>query len=37
MLEMVITLMKIGALTFGGGMVIVAFLQQDVVDNHGWL
>ena len=28
---------KAGALTFGSGLVIVPFLQQGVVQEHGWL
>jgi chromate transporter len=29
--------LKAGALTFGSGLVIVPFLQQGVVEQHGWL
>jgi len=29
--------LKSGALTFGSGLVIVPFLQQGVVQEHGWL
>src|SRR6202163_26619 len=29
--------LKAGALTFGSGLVIVPFLQQGVVHEHGWL
>jgi chromate transporter len=29
--------LKAGALIFGGGMVIVPLLQQEVVENAGWL
>ena len=29
--------LKAGALTFGSGLVIVPFLQQGVVQEHGWL
>jgi chromate transporter len=29
--------LKAGALTFGSGLVIVPFLQQGVVQQHGWL
>ena len=29
--------LKAGALTFGSGLVIVAFLQQGVVQQYGWL
>jgi chromate transporter len=37
LVQLVLTLLKIGAFTFGGGMVIVAFLEQDVVNTFGWL
>jgi chromate transporter len=29
--------LKAGALTFGSGLVIVPFLQQGIVQEHGWL
>jgi hypothetical protein len=29
--------LKAGSLTFGSGLVIVPFLQQGVVQQHGWL
>lgn len=28
---------KVGALIFGSGMVLFAFIQRDVVNNYGWL
>ncbi|MGH2752511.1 MAG: chromate efflux transporter [Actinomycetota bacterium] len=31
------TLLKIGAVLYGGGYVILAFLQNDFVDRLGWL
>jgi chromate transporter len=31
------TFLKIGALLYGSGYVLVAFLQRDFVDNLGWL
>ena len=30
-------LFKIGALTFGGGLTMIAFIQDQVVDQFGWL
>ncbi|MCA9822851.1 MAG: chromate efflux transporter [Dehalococcoidia bacterium] len=32
-----LTFLKIGALLYGSGYVLVAFLQRDFVDNLGWL
>jgi chromate transporter len=29
--------LKVGALLFGGGLVLFAFIQRDVVNNFGWL
>lgn len=29
--------LKVGALIFGSGMVLFAFIQRDVVNNYGWL
>ncbi len=37
LVQLILTFLKIGAFTFGGGTVIVAFLEQDVVNNFGWL
>lgn len=37
MLEMVLTFLKMGTFIFGGGMVLVAFLEQDVVNTFGWV
>jgi chromate transporter len=37
MLELVLTFLKIGAFTFGGGMVMIPFLEQDAVNTFGWL
>lgn len=30
-------LLKVGALTFGGGLTMIAFIQEQVVDQLGWL
>jgi chromate transporter len=37
LLQMVLVFLKIGALIFGGGMSMLAFIQQDVVTTYGWL
>jgi chromate transporter len=37
MLELVLTFLKIGAFTFGGGMVMIPFIEQDAVNTFGWL
>ena len=35
--KLLLFFLKAGALTFGSGLVIVPFLQQGVVHEHGWL
>ena len=37
LIQLVLTFLKIGAFTFGGGMVMIAFIEQDVVNAFGWL
>ena len=37
MLELVLTFFKVGAFTFGGGMVMIPFIEQDAVNTYGWL
>jgi chromate transporter len=37
MLDLVLTFLKIGAFTFGGGMVMIPFIEQDAVRTFGWL
>jgi chromate transporter len=37
MLELVLTFLKIGTFIFGGGLVMVAFLEQDAVNTFGWV
>ena len=37
MLEMVLAFLKMGTFIFGGGLAIVAFMQQDAVTNFGWV
>jgi chromate transporter len=29
--------LKIGTLTFGGGIVIIPMVENEVVNNYGWL
>ena len=29
--------LKIGAFSFGGGYAVLAFIQREVVDGHGWI
>jgi chromate transporter len=31
------TALKVGALSYGGGFVIIPLMQQDAVDVHGWM
>ena len=35
--ELNVTLMKLGALAFGGGFTLVPLIQQEVVERRGWL
>jgi chromate transporter len=37
MLDLVLVFLKIGAFTFGGGMVMLPFIEQDAVNTFGWL
>lgn len=37
MLDLVLTFLKIGAFTFGGGMVMIPFIEQDAVNTYAWL
>ncbi|MBR5229785.1 MAG: chromate transporter, partial [Firmicutes bacterium] len=32
-----LSFIKIGTFSFGGGYAILAFIQREVVENHGWL
>lgn len=36
-LTLFLTFLQIGALAFGGGYAILPFIQQLVVESHGWL
>ena len=31
------TALKVGALSYGGGFVIIPLMQEDAVDTHGWM
>lgn len=35
--ELFLTFAKIGAFTFGGGWAMIAIMEREIVDNHGWL
>ena len=35
-LNLFITFFKIGAFTFGGGWVMIAMMEKDIVDKHKW-
>ncbi len=37
LLKLAWVFLKIGAFSFGGGLVIIPLVQQDVVTNYGWL
>jgi len=37
LLKLGLFFLKVGALLFGSGMVLFAFIQRDVVDGFGWL
>lgn len=37
LLQACISFMKIGAFSFGGGYAVLAFIQKEVVDGHGWI
>jgi chromate transporter len=37
MLDLILTFLKIGAFTFGGGMVMIPFIEQDAVNTYAWL
>lgn len=32
-----LSFLKIGAFSFGGGYAILAFIQREIIENHGWL
>lgn len=36
LLDLFLTFMRVGGLTFGGGMAMLPMLQKEVVENKGW-
>lgn len=36
-LAVFLTFLKIGAFSFGGGYVMIPFIQKEIVEVHGWL
>lgn len=37
LLQLFLTFAKIGAFTFGGGWAMIAIMEREIVDKHGWL
>ncbi|NCB63772.1 MAG: chromate transporter [Clostridia bacterium] len=37
LLQACISFLKIGAFSFGGGYAVLAFIQREVVEGHGWI
>ena len=37
LLQLFFTFLKIGIFTFGGGYAMVALIQNEVVEKHGWM
>jgi chromate transporter len=37
LVQLILFFLKVGALLFGSGMVLFAFIQNDVVNGYGWL
>ncbi|MBR4150885.1 MAG: chromate transporter, partial [Firmicutes bacterium] len=36
LLDLFLTFVRIGAMTFGGGITMLPILEREVVDNKGW-
>lgn len=36
-LDLIITFLKIGAISFGGGYAVISMIQQEVVNVHHWI
>jgi chromate transporter len=37
LLRLALVFAKVGAVVFGGGFVMIPFIQREVVENYGWL
>ena len=37
LIELFISIFKIGAFTFGGGYAMIPLIEEEVVKNKGWL
>lgn len=37
LLQACISFLKIGAFSFGGGYAVLAFIQREIVEGHGWI
>ena len=37
LMQVCFSFLKIGAFSFGGGYAVLAFIQREVVDGHGWI
>lgn len=37
LIQVCLAFLKIGAFSFGGGYAVLAFIQREVVDGHGWI
>ena len=37
LLQACVSFLKIGAFSFGGGYAVLAFIQREVVEGHGWI
>lgn len=37
LLQACLSFLKIGAFSFGGGYAVLAFIEQEIVNGHGWI
>ncbi len=37
LIKVFLTFVKIGAFSFGGGYAVLAFIEREIVGQHGWL
>lgn len=37
LLQVCLAFVKVGAFSFGGGYAVLAFIQREIVDAHGWI